>query len=112
MSTPKRVQLNRPDKRLLVEWPDGNTDEFPWAYLRANCPSASERTERERLEKNPLTLSTSTPSIEIVNVRLVGNYALNIQWSDGHSAGIYSWSLLRTLAEDDQVLHSKSISES
>lgn len=36
-------------------------------------------------------------SSEIERVELVGNYALQLIWQDGHSYGIYSWEFLRDL---------------
>jgi DUF971 family protein len=35
------------------------------------------------------------PSAEIAGAELVGNYAVRLQWSDGHSSGIYAFSSLR-----------------
>ena len=29
----------------------------------------------------------------------VGNYALNIEWEDGHKYGIYNWHFLRSLCQ-------------
>ena len=46
----------------------------------------------------------TTPDVqEVTDVRMVGNYALNFTWADGHNAGIYTWELLRQLADSDQV---------
>ena len=36
-------------------------------------------------------------NIAPVEVSPVGNYALSIIWSDGHSTGIYSWQTLRAI---------------
>jgi DUF971 family protein len=33
------------------------------------------------------------------SVEPVGSYAIRIYWSDGHNTGIYTWELLRSLAE-------------
>ena len=38
-----------------------------------------------------------TRSTEMVELQRVGNYAIQIIWQDGHSAGIYSWEYLREL---------------
>ena len=35
------------------------------------------------------------PDVQILAARIVGNYALHIEWSDGHSTGIYSFDFLR-----------------
>jgi DUF971 family protein len=35
------------------------------------------------------------PPISIVNAELTGAWGISIEWSDGHSTGIYAWSVLR-----------------
>jgi DUF971 family protein len=36
-------------------------------------------------------------SDKLERVDLVGNYAIQLVWKDGHSYGIYSWEYLRDL---------------
>jgi len=38
-------------------------------------------------------------NIEIKDLSVVGRYALNFRWSDGHETGIYSFRYLRELCE-------------
>ena len=35
------------------------------------------------------------PALKMLGVEPVGNYAIRINWSDGHSAGIYSYEHFR-----------------
>ena len=63
--------------------------------LRAACRCADCRRERIDREVDPDTRDTT-----IADVRLVGDHALNIVFSDGHDRGIYPWSYLRELALD------------
>ena len=35
--------------------------------------------------------------VEINGIEIVGRYALNFRWSDGHATGIYSFQYLRDL---------------
>jgi DUF971 family protein len=37
----------------------------------------------------------------ISDLSLVGRYAINFRWSDGHDTGIYSFRYLRELDEDE-----------
>jgi DUF971 family protein len=37
--------------------------------------------------------------LEINDLTIVGRYALNFRWSDGHETGIYSFQYLRDLCE-------------
>jgi DUF971 family protein len=101
---PSKIRLDRNAHILEIEWPDGRTCRYPWAFLRARCHSAGERTARASSEPvNPLSVLSKVPSEEITDVRLVGSYALNFTWADGHGAGIYTWDYLQTLAEDPRV---------
>ncbi len=46
--------------------------------------------------------STIADDLSIIDLRLVGRYALTFQWSDGHQTGIYSFSFLRGLCEGQE----------
>lgn len=95
---PKRLDLKK-DRGLTVEWADGSTSYFSIALLRRMSPSAEARDLREKLAANPLTvLPTSGRDGPLTaEAELVGNYALRLKFSDGHSSGIYSWEYLRSL---------------
>jgi len=101
-TAPSKIRLDKPHRVLEIDWPDGRHCRYPWAFLRSRCPSAGERTAR--LEPaNPLAVLSKVPSEEITDLRLVGSYALNLTWADGHSAGIYTWDYLASLADDPRV---------
>lgn len=42
-------------------------------------------------------------SAELISLDLVGNYALQLTWKDGHRYGIYSWEFLRQLCPEGEV---------
>jgi DUF971 family protein len=62
-------------------------------------PSADAKTTREELDTNPLAIlpKSSSEPLKITDASLVGNYAVRLTFSDGHSTGIYSWDYLRNL---------------
>lgn len=97
---PRHLDLQR-RKGLTVEWQDGRTCFYPVAWLRRMSPSADQRELREKMESNPLTVLPSSPpdSSELTaeRIELVGNYAIRIHFSDGHSTGIYSWEYLQEI---------------
>lgn len=97
--TPAKLSLER-DRDLTVTWDDGTTAVYPITYLRARCPCASCKQLREQMTKSRLTVLPDAPSgpITVVSAEMVGNYALQIQWSDNHGSGIYSFSYLREIA--------------
>jgi DUF971 family protein len=99
--TPIRLDLKR-DKQLEVDWQDGTKSIYSLSLLRSMCPCATCREHREK-EKQRKTLLNILPGnyageIHVVDAKLVGNYALQIEWSDQHATGIYSWEYLREIS--------------
>ncbi len=96
---PKDLKVKIAEQKLLVDWKDGRKSEFPLAQLRKHCPCATCRGEREVVNDNPLTILKSDPrDLRVVDARLVGNYAIQFIWSDGHDAGMFDFRFLRSLA--------------
>jgi DUF971 family protein len=90
---PVEVDLDRA-QGLTLRWPDGTESAFGLEELRRNCPCAECRGLREQglvVGPNPRSLLKLTA----VSAELVGAWGLSITWSDGHSTGIYAWSILR-----------------
>lgn len=86
---------------LTVTWSDGRVSVYPVGYLRRHSPSAEAKALREAQAKNPLTVLPSSGHSGPTNqpfraesAELVGNYALRIEFSDGHRTGLYSWDYL------------------
>jgi DUF971 family protein len=48
----------------------------------------------------PSPFQMYTPVLKMVNVEPIGNYAIRIVWSDGHSSGIYSFEHLRKISPE------------
>jgi DUF971 family protein len=42
------------------------------------------------------------PALKMLAVEGVGNYAIRIDWSDGHNSGIYSYEHLRSICQCKQ----------
>jgi DUF971 family protein len=87
----KRVSPTQTD----VTWNDGHFSSYPSWYLRQNCPCAScveELTGRRKILEGSIPVN-----LQRLHVEPVGNYALNFQWGDGHSTGIYTFDYLRQL---------------
>jgi DUF971 family protein len=105
VEAPTNIDLKR-DKGLTIEWPDGTTSYFSIPYLRRMSPSADVKELREQIERNPLTVLPSRPGagkpLTALDAELVGNYAIRIRFSDGHSSGIYSWRYLREIDPANQ----------
>jgi DUF971 family protein len=89
MHIPVRIAASR-SRGLTIHWQDGHTSHFDLRYLRDHCPCAACAT------RPPSAFPIFTPA-SIVAVEPVGSYALRINWSDGHSTGIYSFDYLRRI---------------
>jgi len=100
MEPPAKLDLKK-DRGLAVEWADGSASYYPIAYLRKMSPSAEQRELREEMERNPLTVLPSSMAnageVRATGAELVGNYALRIEFSDGHRTGLFSWTYLRSI---------------
>ena len=99
---PQPVSLNRTeDRQIEIVWSDGFEQRIPFRRLRDRCPCASCRTPEGSADEpeNPLQVlsAAETLPLDIVAMRPVGNYAYNIQFSDGHTTGIFTFDLLRNL---------------
>jgi DUF971 family protein len=109
MDTPRSLDLKK-DRGLTIEWADGTASYYSILYLRKMSPSADARQQREEQAKNPLAVlpqktvnamnaaaGGSSGGLVALSAEIVGNYALKIAFSDGHSTGLYSWSYLRSI---------------
>ena len=100
------VEIQRDYQGMLrVLWDDGHECLYPYSHLRQACPCATcreLRAQQQRASTNPFQVVTTVTTSDVYPVRIsaVGNYALNIEWSDSHRTGIYPWSLLRTLCPE------------
>lgn len=89
-----------------IGWADGHVSHFDFAYLRDNCPCATcndERGKKESLgEVSPVFTSSPAlpmfkPKVRAQSAAPIGQYAIQIAFSDGHSTGIFSYDQLRTI---------------
>ncbi|MCD9187437.1 MAG: DUF971 domain-containing protein [Pyrinomonadaceae bacterium] len=96
MIEPLQIQEEN-DREISIVWSDDAETKYDAAQLRRACPCAScvnEWTGEKILKDENISDETS-----FSNVSLVGRYALNFQFSDGHETGIYTFPYLRKLAE-------------
>ena len=95
---PTGVTADRNERVLIVKWSDGHESRLPFAGLRAICPCVECKGGHDKMGGPPdlaVLQNARDESINIEQVGAVGSYALQIQWSDGHSGGIYTWKFLR-----------------
>jgi DUF971 family protein len=99
MTPPNNITLSKDKKILTVSFKDDDyvlTSEF----LRVYSPSAEVRGHGPGQE----TLQLNKQDVSISSLVPMGNYAIAIHFSDGHSTGIYSWSYLLQLGTEKDEL--------
>jgi len=87
---------------LLVEWSHGHESRHPVRALRLACRCAQcvdEWTGQPRLAPDSVPADVRPLSIEPV-----GLYGLQIDWSDGHNTGIFTFETLAELCECSECL--------
>jgi DUF971 family protein len=101
---PEHIAISK-SKGVKIDWKDGHHSEYALGYLRDECPCATctgahgtepQKTEYSKpADANPFQLFK--PAVKMLNVEEMGHYAFRIDWSDGHSSGIYSYEHLRQI---------------
>ncbi|HEY3246059.1 MAG TPA: DUF971 domain-containing protein [Phycisphaerae bacterium] len=94
--TPADLKVRLAEQKLVITWRDGRTSEYSLAKLRSVCPCATCRTARENRPLLPILKSDPT-GVRVTSAQLIGNYAIQLFWSDGHSSGIFDFRYLRSL---------------
>jgi DUF971 family protein len=93
---PREISLES-DALLRITWADGGVCDYQAATLRRACPCA--QCVNEWTGQRTLKPEAISDEVEIKDLSIVGRYALNFRWSDGHDTGIYSFQYLRDLCE-------------
>jgi DUF971 family protein len=94
------VNIQQIGQELAISWNDNTESYIGLDIMRRACPCAGCGGEPDVLGKvyRP-NVTYSDNSFELQGFTLVGGYALQPQWADGHNTGIYSFQYLRRLAE-------------
>ena len=84
---------------LALKWDDGTESFIALEKLRRACPCAGCKGEMDvmgNLYKGP-EKPLRPESFQLKGLAHVGGYAIQPQWGDGHSTGLYSFDYLRGL---------------
>ncbi len=95
---PAKIKLAAGNGTLAIQWSDGHASAYPYRYLRDKCPCATctDKSPPTAVAPSPFPLFGSKP-LKPDRAELVGRYAVQVFWNDGHSTGIYSFEFLREL---------------
>jgi len=92
------VRSPRGAKVTEIDWGDGHKGVYPHAILRGYCPCAGCQGHSGTIQ----FVEGTGIQLEIDDIEAVGNYALRMQWFDGHGSGLYSYRYLRALCYCDE----------
>ena len=87
---PTEIKLHQKSRVLEIAFADGARFRLPCEFLRVYSPSAEVRGHGPGQE----VLQTGKKEVGIARIEPVGQYAVQLHFSDGHDTGIYSWDLL------------------
>lgn len=96
MFDPKQI-IEENDSTVRIVWSDGREDRLTSAALRRACPCAS--CVNEWTGEKMLKDENVPDEISFASMSLVGRYAINFVFSDGHSTGIFTFKTLRGLGD-------------
>lgn len=96
--SPLSVTLHQGSRVLEIGFSDGQTFRLPFELLRVYSPSAEVQGHGPGQE----VLQSGKRDVQINDIEMVGHYAIQPTFSDGHSSGIFSWSYLYELGSKQQ----------
>jgi DUF971 family protein len=93
------INIQQIGNELAIQWNDETESYLGLEMLRRACPCAACGGEPDVLGNmmRP-NVSYSDASFDLVGFEIIGGYAVQPRWRDGHGTGIYSFQYLRRLA--------------
>jgi DUF971 family protein len=95
---PTEIKLHQKSRLLEIAFDNGKTYSLTHEYLRVFSPSAEVRGHGPGQE----VLQVGKKGVDIIAVDPVGNYGVQLGFSDGHNTGIYAWDYLYELGEKEE----------
>jgi DUF971 family protein len=87
--------IEESDNAVSIAWSDGTETHYTAAQLRRVCPCAG--CVNEWTGEKMLDAASISDDLSFKHISIVGRYALNFHFSDGHETGIFSFAYLRKL---------------
>ncbi len=97
---PTEIRLSPAKDTLHVAFDDGRAFALSAEFLRVHSPSAEVKGHGEGERK----IIGGKQAVTIAGVEPTGNYAVRLQFSDGHGTGIFSWPYLYEVGRDHDAL--------
>jgi DUF971 family protein len=104
---PSEIRLAKTRDGLEIAFESGEKVALAAEYLRVSSPSA----EVQGHSPSERKVIGGKRSVLITDIEPVGNYAIRLIFSDGHSTGLYTWSYLLELGRNQGTLWPKYLEE-
>ncbi len=96
------------DSSISIQWSDGSETTYTAPQLRRSCPCAS--CVNEWTGEKMLRDESVADDLKFDHISIVGRYALNFHFTDGHDTGIFSFVFLRIARQGyNQDMHERDI---
>ena len=98
--TPIEIALRKRSNVLSIRFDDGQLFDLEAEFLRVHAPSA----DVQGHNPSQAVLQTGKENVALSAVEPVGNYAVRLEFDDGHGSGVYTWAYLYKLGRDHTLL--------
>ncbi|MGH1471786.1 MAG: gamma-butyrobetaine hydroxylase-like domain-containing protein [Cellvibrionaceae bacterium] len=95
MKIPSKIQLHKKSGTLEISYGEENF-KLAAEYLRVYSPSAEVKGHGPGQE----VLQFGKQNVKINTIEPMGNYAIRIEFNDGHDSGIFTWEYLYDLGKN------------
>ena len=103
---PTEIKLHQTSRKLEIAFDNDARFELPFEFLRVSSPSAEVRGHGP----GEGILQVGKKNIEVKGIEPIGNYAVQLIFSDGHDTGLFSWKYLYELGENHAELWARYLS--
>ena len=100
VNPPKELRVKNKGSMLEVTFDDNTVYELSAELLRVESPSAEVQGHSPDEKK---TISGKQDA-KIIDVEMIGNYAVKLVFADGHDTGLYTWQFLAMLGENQAAI--------
>ena len=96
VKVPTLIHYEHKSRVLTVTFDDGASFALHAEYLRVESPSAEVQGHGTR----PKLPVAGKRNVSVERIEPVGNYAVRLVFDDGHDTGLYTWSYLHELGQE------------
>lgn len=100
VSAPSEIRVKDKGRLLSITFAEHGSFDLPAEYLRVESPSAEVQGHNAKEKK----IVAGKRDVTITGAEPVGNYAVRLIFSDGHSSGIFAWETFLTLGQKQDEL--------